>query len=145
MYSHSHSLSGFETLHRHAWVASVLNTAMLIKEVLEAPFEVPTASWHHVATIMHIALYTVRVKCCYELLSPLQGNELVFTTTYEQCWNTDGSLCHHVSVLRVFWQKGPSLLKELIQFETCHSSTREELKSHEIWMQSAVVQDDSPK
>lgn len=67
----------------HAWVASMFDTAMLIKEVLEAPFEVPTASWHHVATIMHVALYTVRLKCCYELLGPWQRNELVFATTYE--------------------------------------------------------------
>ena len=89
---------------------------MLIQEILEAPFEVPTASWHHVATIMHVALYTVRVKCCYELLGPLQRNELVFLSTYEQCWSTDGSLYHHVSILRVFWQESPSLLTALTQY-----------------------------
>lgn len=82
---------------------------MFVQKVMHAFLELASASWHHMSSTVHKAMYTVRVKCGYELLSPLWWDELIFLPIYEQCWSPNQVCCHHLSILRVLWQKGSSL------------------------------------
>ena len=51
---------------------------MFVKELLKAPLEVTSACGDHVPSTVHEALDASSIKGCYELLSPLGSDKLVF-------------------------------------------------------------------
>ncbi len=77
--SHSCRLSDLlYCTHPRGKVSSQLCCTMFVKELLKAPLEVTSACGDHVPSTVHEALDASSIKGCYELLSPLGSDKLVF-------------------------------------------------------------------